>query len=177
VGEISPARAASGWKCAGGMAFRAKADVEASSRVDGAWTAIQELLGAWNSPVPGTNRRLIEDYTLDELKPLYKKLKEAVAWRENSDTYSSFSTLERRVEKEMVAHREYDEMGLLDLEEEVRAKVVQLKKKRAIKCALVRALDEPQAREQSCTKASLPAGASIVDAVFAAHEARTRARR
>ena len=148
------------------MAFRARADIEASSRVDGAWPAIKELLHAASVPARGHDRWLIDDYTLEQLEPLYEKLEEAVKWRTDSDTYSSFSTLEKEVEKEVRANPEYDEMGLLDLEDEVRDRMFRLKKRA-----------KKKRQQQSGTTASLPACVSIVDAVFAAREARTRTRR
>ena len=151
------------------MAFRSRADIEASSKANDAWPAIKELLRAANVPARGHDRWLIDDYTLEQLKPLYKKLKEAVEWRTNSDTYSSFSTLENKVIEEVRANPEYDEMGLLDLDDEVHARVFRLKKELAKK---------KKRQEQSGTTAGpLPACVSIVDAVFAAHEARTRTRR
>ena len=180
-GKISPARAAPGWD-AGGMAGRAEADIAAHRKIEDVWPAIAELLRAVNETKPGTDTLLIETYTLEDLEPLYKKLEEAVGWRDNSDTRSAFSSLDRKVE-------EYYGTTLLTLEEEVGDRLFELEHPEMLQQqAEEEAAAEARRRELDAgfggwlrrlfgapnPETRLSASASVVDAVFAAHQARAR---
>ena len=170
------------------MAGRAQADIAAHRRIDDVWPAIAELLRAVNEFKPGTDTLLIEFYTLEELEPLYEQLEKAVGWRDNSDTHSAFASLDDRLEQAVIESNspDYDGTTLLTLEAEVADRMFELEHGEELQQQ--RAAAEARRRELDAgfggwlrrllgapnPEIGLSASASVVDAVFAAHEARAR---
>lgn len=144
-----------------------------------------------NETVPGTDTRLIETYALEDLKPLYKDLKEALEWQNNSDTRPAFSSLDRKLEQAVIESNnpDYDGTTLLTLGQVVGDRVFELKHpNRVKKMKEEEAAAEARRRELDAgfggwlrrllgapnPETGFSARASVVDAVFAAHEARAR---